>query len=151
MDLATLAAQAVAALAPALPFLLDKGGKAADAAIEKIGEDAWETAKRVWARTRGKEAADGDVEKAADTLARVPENDRLRRKLALEIEGLLEEDPTAAAALAELLGTSGVAQRADVSGAGAVGQALDTAIVSGAHGSSFGGNQINIQTLQLYV
>ncbi len=157
MDLATLAVQAVGALAPALPFLLDKGGKAADAAIEKIGEDAWEKAKSVWARLRGKVAEDADPEKSAEKtvekLARDPENGRLHRVLAPLLEGLLEGDDGTVEALRALLGAPILSQRAENLGAGAIGQAAEggTAIVAGSEGTAFGGHQINIEVLHLYV
>lgn len=125
MELAPLAAQVVAALAPALPFLLDKSAKEADAAIEKMGEDAWEKAKTLWARLRDKVAADADpgksAERATEKLARDPDNDRQQRMLALLLEELLEGDESTVAALRYLLGTGG-ARPASGAGPGAVGQ-----------------------------
>ncbi|HEV7668570.1 MAG TPA: SUMF1/EgtB/PvdO family nonheme iron enzyme [Thermoanaerobaculia bacterium] len=151
MELAPLAEQVVAALAPALPFLLDKGATAADAAIKEMGKDAWEKAKSVWARLRGKIAKDEDAEKATEKLALDPKNGRLQRLLAPLLEGLLEGDEGTVAALRELLGAGETIQQVEVSGAGAASQALETAISAGAHGNAIGGHQINVETLNLYV
>ena len=57
MDYQQLAAAAVTALAPGLPYLLALGGKAVDGAMQKAGAElgtaAWEQAQGLWGRLRG--------------------------------------------------------------------------------------------------
>ena len=47
----TLVTATAAALVPSLPYLLQKAGDmAADEAIKKVGEAAWNCAKSIWRR-----------------------------------------------------------------------------------------------------
>ncbi len=54
MDVTQLATTTVAALAPALPYLVKVGNKVVDEAVNTLGKGAWHCAKALWDRLRPK-------------------------------------------------------------------------------------------------
>jgi hypothetical protein len=95
-DVSQLTSQLVQFLAPFLPYLLKAGEKAAEEAGKKLGADAWERAKSLWTRLRGKEK----VARVAETAAALPDNQALREALREEIARALAEDKALAAEIA---------------------------------------------------
>jgi hypothetical protein len=54
MDVTTLAKDLAVFLSPFLPFLLKAGEKAGEEAGKKLGGDAWDRTKGLWAKLRPK-------------------------------------------------------------------------------------------------
>jgi hypothetical protein len=133
-------------LAPALPYLLNLGGKAGEEAAKKLGGEGWEKAKRLWQRllpkVEGKETARG----AAADLAAAPEDGDAVAQFRFQVKKLLEAEPALAEELARLLGpeTAGTSYRAEVHGSGAVAQG-EGAVAAGAGGMAFGGGAHGIR------
>lgn len=100
MDIATLTQELSTFLMPFLPYLLKAGEKASEEAGKKLGADAWDKAKALWARLRpkvdAKSAAHNTVQKA---LAR-PQDERVKAALELLVEDILHEDTVLAAEVA---------------------------------------------------
>lgn len=103
MDVSALAAAAVAYLAPFLPYLLKAGEKAAEEGGKKLGAEAWEKAKAVWARLGSKVEAKPAAIEAARDLGENPDDEDARAALRLQLEKLLE-DTSLAAELQKLVG-----------------------------------------------
>lgn len=107
-QLAQLAAQTAAFLAPFLPYLI-KGGKiAAKAALEKAGEifseEAWERAEKLWEKLKPK--AEGKLPQASlDRAVKQPESqkvrDNLQTSLEFQLEDIFREDSSLAKFVAE--------------------------------------------------
>lgn len=96
MDITTLTNNLANFLAPLVPYLVAGG----TAAAEAIGEDAWEKAKAIWARLRGRLPAEATVVKA---LAEDPQDPDALAGLRLELKRILQTDAELAQALADLL------------------------------------------------
>jgi len=92
-----LTSQLVPLLAPFLPYLLKLGEKAAEEAGKRLGADAWDRAKALWARLRSKER----VAQAAQDLAESPDDADAQEILRLQLKKLLEADPSLAAEVAK--------------------------------------------------
>ena len=89
-------------LAPFLPRLLAGAGDVVESAAREVGGEAWEHAKGLWARLRGKVAErEGAAEAAADVAAR-PDDPRAVGALELQLEKVLAADPALAADVARL-------------------------------------------------
>ena len=114
MDFTQLAPAAVAALAPALPYLGILGEKALEGAAAKIGEQAWGQAQGLWQRLRDW-AGSGPQQAMVAELAADPERKVARDALALYLAEALERDPDLAGAIQGLLqgGTVKVAHAGD--------------------------------------
>ena len=67
MALQTLSQQLVTFLAPFLPYLLKMGEQAAEEAGKKLGAEAWEGAKALWAKLKPKVEAKPAAREAAQT------------------------------------------------------------------------------------
>jgi hypothetical protein len=101
---ANLVTSAVTALAPVLPYLLDKAGdKAADEAVKKVGKGAWDYAKAIWFRLWPKIQAKEAAQEAADDVVRNPDDEDALAALRLQLKKLLTEDEGLAAEIARLL------------------------------------------------
>ncbi len=100
MDVQKLSQQLVSFLAPFLPYLLKAGEKAAEEIGENLGKDAWEKAKTLWGKLRGKER----VVQAAQDLADAPNDPDAQAALRLQLRRALEADPASAAEIARLWG-----------------------------------------------
>jgi len=98
MDIQALTQQLVAFLTPFLPYLLKAGEKAAEEAGKKLGSDAWEKAKALWSRLRGKER----VVQAAQDLAASPDDPDAQAALRLQLKKALEADQALVAEVARL-------------------------------------------------
>ncbi|MGK7896531.1 MAG: hypothetical protein AB4372_23655 [Xenococcus sp. (in: cyanobacteria)] len=94
-----------ALLAPCMPFFLEKvGGAALESAASKVGEDAWEKAKAIWAKLQPKVESHAAVKVATEKLAEKPDSPIWKAALAEELESILENDPALAEAIEEILG-----------------------------------------------
>jgi len=99
MDPKPLAQNLISFLIPFLPYLLDKVGDAvAEVAVEKSGEAAWEKAKALWGKLRGKR----EIEEAARDAAAMPDDPDAQAALRLQLRKLLASDETLAAEIAQL-------------------------------------------------
>jgi hypothetical protein len=98
MEIAAL----TAFLAPFLPHLLKPIQDAAADAAERFGEAAWEQAKILWGRLRGKVEAKPSASEAAADVAKAPDDSRARTSLEWQLQKLVDDDPAFAEELAEL-------------------------------------------------
>jgi type II secretory pathway component PulF len=98
MDVITL----TALLTPCLPFLMKLGQKAAESASGKIGEDSWNTAKKIWDKLHPKLEAKEDAKIAAQQLAAKPDSEARKAVFQEELETLLEENPDLVEAIAKI-------------------------------------------------
>ena len=98
MDARELAQQLVTFLTPFLPYLLKAGERAAEEAGKKLGSDAWEKAKTLWGRLRGKER----VVHAAQDLAESADDPDVQAALRLQLKKALEADQALIAEVARL-------------------------------------------------
>jgi formylglycine-generating enzyme required for sulfatase activity len=119
-------------LAPALPYLLSLGGKAAEEAAKVAGKTGvtkvWE---RLWPKVEAKEAA----KEAAEDLAAAPENPRAGDVFQWQLEKLLAADEDLAEELRGLLAQAGVVVVQKQSGSGGQAQGSEP-VVSGERGVS---------------
>src|SRR5919202_6772961 len=98
MDITTL----MALLSPCLPFLMKLGQKAAESASGKIGEDSWNTAKKICDKLQPKIEAKEDAKIAAEQLAAKPESEARKAVFQEELETLLKENPDLVEAIAQI-------------------------------------------------
>ncbi len=80
MDIALI----VKFLAPCLPFLLNMGGKVAEGASQKVGEDGWNKAKAIWAKLLPKVEAKEAAKEAAVDVAQNPDDEDLQASLRIQ-------------------------------------------------------------------
>ncbi|MEG3922247.1 CHAT domain-containing protein [Microcoleus sp. T3_A4] len=99
MDIVAL----MAFLNPCLPFLLKLGEKSAESAAGKVGEDIWDKAKKIWEKLQLPVEAKEDAKIAAQQLAAKPESEPRKAVFQEELETLLKENPSVAAAIAQIL------------------------------------------------
>ncbi len=99
MDILSL----TALLAPHLPTLMKLGGKAAESASGKIGTDAWETVKKIWAKLSPKIEGKESAKEAATDVANNPEDKDLQASLRVQLKKLLEQDKELEDAIAKIL------------------------------------------------
>jgi hypothetical protein len=92
MDVSMLATELTTALAPFVPFLVQMGQRSAEEAGRRLGEDAWEQAKALWARLSGRleerPAAIEAVREAAET----PDDADVRAALEVQLRRVLTAD-----------------------------------------------------------
>ena len=88
MDVRALAANVNTYLAPFLPFLVQAGGKAAEEMGKKLGVEAWDRAKTLWGKLRGKK----EVEKAGQDAAEMPDDDDAEAAFRLQLRKALTQD-----------------------------------------------------------
>ena len=110
MDIQTLAQQAVAFLAPFLPYLLKAGEKAAKEAGKEFGADAWERARTLWGRLRPKIEAKPAAQEAAGDVAANPQDADAQAALRLQLKKMLTEDETLARQVQRVLKNKAVQQ-----------------------------------------
>lgn len=122
MDVALLAKDAIALLAPALPYLVTAGNEAVKEAGKKIGGDALDYAKTLWVKLRAKPALQASIN---DVVA-APKDEDAQAQLRLQLKKLLADDKEFANELESFLGK---AKKAGVN-----------VIVSGDHSIGIGGN-----------
>ncbi len=98
IDVAQLAAQTAAILAPFLPYLLKGGKAAAKAAFERVGEkfvdETWEQAeklwKKIWPKAKKKEAA----KEAVEDMLKEPDDKGALASWEYQLKKMLSEDST---------------------------------------------------------
>ncbi|MGD1804143.1 hypothetical protein ACP6PL_01695 [Dapis sp. BLCC M126] len=90
-------------LSPCLPFLLKLGEKSAEGAANKIGEDTWNKAKKIWEKLQPQVEAKEDAKIAAQQLVAKPESKARKAVFQEELETLLQENPSLAEAIAQIL------------------------------------------------
>ncbi len=78
-------------IAPALPYLIIGGKKAAEEAAKKMGSDAWEKAKALWDRLSPRMKSRAKA--AARDVAASPDDPELQKALKKQLEEILSEDP----------------------------------------------------------
>jgi hypothetical protein len=100
MDVVTL----TSFLTPCLPFLLKKvGAPALDKAAAKVGEDAWEKAKKIWAKLWPKVEAEAAAKVATERLADKPDSAVWKAALEEELAAIFQNEPDLAAVIANIL------------------------------------------------
>ena len=92
MDIIALSDAVISTLVPVLPYLLKAGEKAAEETGKKIGGEAWERAKELWARLRPKVETKPAAIVAINKAAASPDDADARSALRLQIRKLLTED-----------------------------------------------------------
>lgn len=92
-------------IAPALPYLIIGGKKAAEEAAKKMGSDAWEKAKTLWEKLTPRMKS--RAKEAARDVAASPDDPELRAALREQVKEILSDDPY----LAEDLGLLVTAQQ----------------------------------------
>ncbi|GGA00045.1 CHAT domain-containing protein [Okeania sp. KiyG1] len=90
-------------LSPCLPFLLKLGEKSAESAANKIGEDTWNKAQKIWEKLQPQVEAKEDAKIAAQQLEAKPESKARKDVFQEELETLLQENPSLAEAIAQIL------------------------------------------------
>jgi transketolase len=90
-------------LSPCLPFLMKLGEKAAESASGKIGEDTWNTAKKIWDKLQPKIEAKEDAKIAAQQLAAKPDSEARKAVFQEELDTLLKENPALADAITKIM------------------------------------------------
>ena len=126
MDIALLAKDAVALLVPALPYLVTAGNEAVKEAGKKIGGEALDYAKTLWAKLRPKAEAKPALLEAINDAAAAPKDEDAQAQLRVQLKKLLADDTELASELENILSK---AKKAGVS-----------VIVSGDHSIGIGGN-----------
>jgi hypothetical protein len=92
MDVTMLAKGLAVFLTPFLPYLLKAGEKAAEEAGKKLGGDAWDRAKGLWAKLRPKVEAKPAAQEAVQDAAAAPNDEDIQAALRLQLRKLLAED-----------------------------------------------------------
>ena len=89
--------QVASVLAPALPYLMGAasgaGQKVAEMAKDKLGEEAWNKATRIWDKIRPEVEKNPDAGKALKKVADNPDNQLARDALPSSLQELLEGMP----------------------------------------------------------
>jgi hypothetical protein len=93
----------VAFLAPYLPSLLKFGEKAVEGAAEKLGGDAWERAKLIWAKILPKKNCSPDLSRAISDAATMPNDSDALGALRFQLKKLSASDSVWAAELEKLI------------------------------------------------
>jgi hypothetical protein len=102
VEVQTVVNQVVAFLAPYLPHLLKAGERVVEETGKKLGENALDHAKALWAKLRPKvEAKPAALEAAQDVVA-APRDEDAQASLRSQLKKLLSEDETLAAEVARL-------------------------------------------------
>ncbi|MGE4096293.1 MAG: hypothetical protein AB7G75_36295 [Candidatus Binatia bacterium] len=102
MDIAALTQELSAFLTPFLPHLLKIGEKASEEAGKKLGADAWDKAKALWARLRLKMDAKSAAQDAVQKAVARPQDERVTAALELQVEDIFREDVVFATEIARL-------------------------------------------------
>ena len=89
-----------------LPFLMKLGEKAAESASDKIGTEAWNTAKKIWEKLSPKIKEKDDARVAAEQVAAKPESQARKAVFQEELKILLRENPVLAEEIAQIMAES---------------------------------------------
>jgi len=90
-------------LSPFLPYLLKLGDKAAEEAAKKLGGDAWEKVKAIWAKLHPKVEAKPSAQEALIDVAAAPDDEDALAALRQQLKKLLKEDPALSSEIGRLL------------------------------------------------
>ncbi|WP_414579521.1 hypothetical protein [Anabaena sp. CCY 9402-a] len=93
-------------LAPCLPFLLATGGKVAEGASQKVGEDVWNKAKAIWGKLQPKVEAKEEAKKAAAAAMQNPGDEDYQAALRAQLKDILKSETALAQEIAKILQTS---------------------------------------------
>lgn len=93
MDIFTLTQALVALLSPLLPFLIKAGEKSVEEIGKKIGESAWNLAKRVWSRLAPKINTNPAAKEAVSDLINNPKDDDYLATFRVQVRKILESNP----------------------------------------------------------
>lgn len=107
-------------LSPFLPYLVDAGKKAAEAAGKQVAAEALAKAKALWGKLASAVRRRPAAAEAAADVARNPADADARAALRLQLKKILAEDPELARSVGQLLAQADY--RAQVIGGGAVAQ-----------------------------
>jgi|ERR1051325_977928 hypothetical protein len=102
MDTATIATVATTLLSPVLSYLLKGGEKAIEEAGKKVGTDAWEKAKSIWAKLYPKVKEEPAALKAAESLAQKPADQEAQNALSTRLTEILDQDEELAHQIASI-------------------------------------------------
>jgi hypothetical protein len=97
MNLATLAQESVALIAPALPYLTVVGEKLTEGAAKEIGADVWKQAKSLWGKLGPKVKQSQAAGEAFSDLSKSPDDPELKTVAKVQVEKLLKQNPELAA------------------------------------------------------
>jgi hypothetical protein len=92
MDITALTHAVTTTLIPVLPYLLKAGEKGAEEAGKKLGGEAWEGVKNLWAKLRPKVEAKPAALEAVHEVATAPDDADAQAALRLQLRKLLTED-----------------------------------------------------------
>lgn len=119
-ELAQLTQSLTTYLSPFLPYLVDAGKQAAEAAGKEIAAEALAKAKTLWGKLAAAVRRRPAAAEAAADVARNPDDDDARAALRVQLRKILGDDEELARTIARLLAETG--HRAQVVGGGAVAQ-----------------------------
>jgi hypothetical protein len=141
MDAQLLADTLTTFLAPAMPFLVKGGEDLVKQAGKKLGEGGLDLAKKLWQKLRPKAEASSMAKGAAEEVAAAPDNPDARATLRLQLQKILEADPSLAAELERMMEGVGVktTYQAANYGSGAIAQGPG-AVAAGQGGAAVGGS-----------
>lgn len=142
MDIGLIAEALAATLAPTLPYLVKAGSKAVEAAAGEVGKAAVKSVpgkvKEIWEKIGPRIEARPAAAEAVEDLAKRPDDARARGAVELQLEKILEADPSLLAEVANLLEAAGVRVGVQGSGAAAVGNGA----VAGGEGANVAGRDL---------
>lgn len=93
MDIVTLTQALVALIAPLLPYLVKAGEKSVEEIGKKIGETAWNLAKRIWSLLVSKINSNPAAKEAVNDLVKNPKDSDYQASFRVQVRKILETDP----------------------------------------------------------
>jgi hypothetical protein len=104
VDIDALVQGVSAVLMPVLPSLAEFGGKMAESAAEKIGEDLWEGGKKIWEKLRSPfELRPAALEATKDVIA-TPNDGDVQAAFRQQLKKILSQDHALAVEIERMLG-----------------------------------------------
>jgi hypothetical protein len=92
MDIGMIAQIVTTTLAPFFPYLVKMGDKAAEEVAKKIGGEAWDDAKALWAQIRPRVEAAPAAKEALSDAASMPDDADAQAAFRLQLKKLLTQD-----------------------------------------------------------
>jgi predicted NACHT family NTPase len=152
VDIGLIAEALAATLAPTLPYLVKAGSKAVEAAAGEVGKAAVKSVpgkvKEIWGKIGPRIDARPAAAEAVEDLAKRPDDARARGAVELQLEKILEADPSLLAEVASLLEAAGVRVGVQGSGAAAVGNG---AVAGGERAKVAGRDLTQIDKIEIHV
>jgi hypothetical protein len=93
MDIGMIAQIATTTLSPFFPYLIKMGDKAAEEVAKKIGGEAWDNAKNLWAKIRPRVEAAPSAKEALSDAASMPDDRDAQAAFRLQLKKLLSQEP----------------------------------------------------------